>query len=223
MTSLSNIILQAKSQGYFFDDRPYKLNIIGVRNPYNTSPLRFEDEIAYFYYDENGNLVGNVSKATTSPSVYFLQNPINSKGSGILKQGQYEDAYSIGLHRGLYEALVQSKPVTVIRDADRNSIINLLAPTQTGLFGINIHRATANKNDSNIIGTDSAGCQTFKDINDFDEMMRLARKSRDLYGNKFTYTLIDQKNTYTNYAVVGTIIIGISLYILYLRNKKILS
>ena len=57
MASLDNIILQAKSQGYFFDERPYKLNLIGVRNPANTSPLKFDDQIAYFYYDDNGNAV----------------------------------------------------------------------------------------------------------------------------------------------------------------------
>ena len=90
MASLSNIILQAKSQGYFFDERPYKLNIIGVRNPTNTSPLKFDDQIAYFYYDDNGNLVGRVVRATTSPSIYFLQNPINISGAAILKQGQYK-------------------------------------------------------------------------------------------------------------------------------------
>ena len=121
---LENIILQSNSQGYFFDKRPYKLNIIGVRNPNNTSPIKFEDQIAYFYYDDNGNLKGNVVPATTSPSVYFLEKPMVSAGTAILKQGQYKDSYSIGLHRGKYEALVQSKAVTVIRDNDRNKIIN---------------------------------------------------------------------------------------------------
>ena len=186
MASLSNIILQAKSQGYFFDERPYKLNIIGVRNPTNTSPLKFDDQIAYFYYDDNGNLVGRVVRATTSPSIYFLQNPINISGAAILKQGQYKDSYSIGLHRGLYEALVQSKPVEVIRDKDRNSIINFFAPTQKGLFGINIHRATIGKDDTSVIGSDSAGCQTFQNTADFNDMMAMAKKSRSLYGNTFT-------------------------------------
>jgi hypothetical protein len=221
MSSLSSIILQANSQGYFFDKRPYKLNVVGVRNPTNTSPLKFEDEIAYFYYDDNGNLVGNVGVATTSPSIYFLENPINSKGAGILKQGQYKDAYSIGLHNGLYEALVQKKPVTVIRDADRNSIINLFAPTQTGLFGINIHRATAGKNDTSIIGRDSAGCQVFENVEDFDAMMDMAYRSKDMYGNTFTYTLIDQKNVITNYTLIGALVLGIGAYIYYLKRKKI--
>jgi hypothetical protein len=221
MQSLSSIILQANSQGYFFDKRPFKLNVVGVRNPKNTSPLRFDDAIAYFYYDNNGNLVGNVGRATTSPSIYYLEHPINSSGAGILKQGQYKDAYSIGLHKGKYEALVQTKPVEVIRDADRNSIINFFASTQKGLFGINIHHGTAGKDDTSIIDTDSAGCQTFQNVDDFDEMMDMARKSRDMYGNSFTYTLIDQKEAITNYTIVAAIGVGIVFYIYYLKRKKV--
>jgi hypothetical protein len=90
----------------------FKLNLIGVRNPANTSPQTFEDHIAYFYYDDNGNLVGKVVPATTSPSVYFLNNPMESAGTAILKQGQYVNSHKIGLHRGKYEALVQQNPVT---------------------------------------------------------------------------------------------------------------
>lgn len=221
MTSLNSVILQANSQGYFFDKRPFKLNVVGVRNPTNTSPLKFDDQIAYFYYDENGNIVGKVVRGTTSPSIYFLQNPINTKGAGILKQGQYKDAYSIGLHRGLYEALIQSKPVEVIRDADRNSIINFFAPTQTGLFGINIHRATIGKDDSSVIGTDSAGCQTFQNTADFNDMMAMAKKSRSMYGNTFTYTLIDQKEILTNYTLVAGIVVGLIAYVYYLRKKQV--
>jgi hypothetical protein len=222
MASLSNIILQAKSQGYFFDERPYKLNLIGVRNPANTSPLKFDDQIAYFYYDDNGNAVGRVVRATTSPSIYFLENPMNIDGAAILKQGQYKDAYSIGLHRGLYEALVQSKPVEVMRDKDRNAIINFFAPTQKGLFGINIHRATLGKDDSSVIGWDSAGCQTFQNSSDFNDMMAMAKKSRKLYGNTFSYTLIDQKELITNYTLVGGLVLGIGLYIYYLKHKKVI-
>jgi hypothetical protein len=217
---LNTVILQANSQGYFFDKRPYKLNVMCIRNPKNTSPIKFEDQIAYFYYDDNENINGRVVPATTNPSVYFLEKPMVSAGTAILKQGQYKDTYSIGLHRGKYEALVQSKPVTVIRDNDRNQIINFLAPTTTGLYGINIHRASV-KNNVQYIEADSAGCQTFQNKSDFDDMMKIARKSRDLYGNKFTYTLIDQKEVYTNYAIIGGLIIAVTLYLKYKKDKNL--
>ena len=188
---LTDIIKSAERLGYTIDKRPNKLNIIGVRNSTATSQDKFDDLIAYFTYDNNGKIVGRVVTGTTDPSTYFLKSPMNLKGAAILKSGQYKDAYQLGLHRGKYEALVQRKPVEVIRDNDRNALINYLAPTQTGLYGINIHKAQKGKNNEDIIGLDSAGCQVFRNIRDFEDMMQLARISKNKYGNSFTYTLIE--------------------------------
>jgi hypothetical protein len=221
--NLEDIISLVKSQGYEVDTTPYKLNVVGIRDTANTEPILFQDEIAYFYYDQNGNLVGNVARGTTSPSVYYLENPMNIGGAAILKQGQYKNAYAIGLHRGKYKALVQVKPVTVMRDKDRNSYLDFFAPTQTGLYGINIHKATI-KNNQAEIGRDSAGCQVFMNINDYNDMMKMAETSRIKNGNTFTYTLIDKKQILKkrlNLAAVGGILIGLTGYIYYLRKKKI--
>jgi hypothetical protein len=220
--SLNNIIKSAEKLGYNVDKRPNKLNIIGVRNSAATSQDKFDDLIAYFTYDDNGNLIGKVVTGTTDPSTSFLKSPINVKGAAILKSGQYKDAYQIGLHRGKYEALVQAKPVTVIRDDDRNALINYFAPTQTGLYGINIHKSTKGKNNEDIIGLDSAGCQVFRNIPDFMDMMRLAQTSRKKYGNSFTYTLIDQRDTLKFRNTTLSLIAGVSLLVLsgYLFIKK---
>jgi len=219
---LTDIIKSAERLGYTIDKRPNKLNIIGVRNSKATSQDKFDDLIAYFTYDANGNLVGKVVSGTTDPSTYFLKSPINAKGAAILKSGQYKDAYQIGLHRGKYEALVQRKPVTVIRDDDRNALINYFAPTQTGLYGINIHKSTKGKNNEDIIGADSAGCQVFRNIPDFMDMMRLAQTSRKNYGNSFTYTLIDERDTLKFRNTSVSLIVGFGLLILasYLYIKK---
>jgi hypothetical protein len=222
--TLEDVISLVKSQGYEIDTTPFKLNVVGIRDTANTEPILFQDEIAYFYYDQNGNLVGKVARGTTSPSVYYLQNPINSGGAAILKQGQYKDSYAIGLHRGKYKALVQVKPVTVIRDKDRNSYLDFFASTTTGLYGINIHKATI-KNNRAEIGTDSAGCQVFMNIEDFDDMMKMADTSRIKNGNTFTYTLIDKKEIIKkrlDLALVGAILIGLTGYVYYLRKKKVL-
>jgi hypothetical protein len=219
---LNSIIKSAEKLGYAIDKRPNKLNLIGVRNSNATSQDKFDDSLAYFTYDANGNLVGKVVPATTDPSTYFLKSPINAKGAAILKSGQYKDAYQIGLHRGKYEALVQAKPVTVIRDDDRNAFINYFAPTQTGLYGINIHKSTKGKNNEDIIGADSAGCQVFRNIPDFLDMMRLAQTSRKNYGNSFTYTLIDERDTLKFRNTTLSFIVGFGLLALasYLYIKK---
>lgn len=221
---LTDIIKSAERLGYTIDKRPNKLNIIGVRNSKATSQDKFDDLLAYFIYDNNGKLVGRVVSGTTDPSTSFLKSPINLKGAAILKSGQYKDAYQLGLHRNKYEALVQRKPVEVIRDNDRNALINYLAPTQTGLYGINIHKSTKGKNNEDIIGKDSAGCQVFRNIRDFEDMMQLARISKNKYGNNFTYTLLDDRdllkfaNT-TILLVAGIGLVGLSVYLFIKKSK----
>lgn len=216
MATLQQIIKTAESKGYTIDKRPFKLNLIGVRNQKATNQNTFDDQIAYFYYDNNGQLRGKVSVGTTDPSTYWLNNPMNVKGAAVLKSGEYKDAYAIGLHRGQYTALVQVKPVTTIRDNDRNALINYFAPTTTGLYGINIHRATLNKANKAVIGQDSAGCQVFRDVADYNEMIGLAKNSREKYGNKFSYILIDElddiKFRNTGLLIAGLGLIGFSLY-----------
>lgn len=221
-TNLNSIIKSAEKLGYPIDKRPNKLNVIGVRNSKATSQDKFDDLIAYFTYDDKGNLVGKVVSGTTDPSTAFLKAPINVKGAAILKSGQYKDAYAIGLHRGQYEALVQVKPVTVIRDSDRNAFINYFAPTQTGLYGINIHKSTKGKSNEDIIDRDSAGCQVFRNIPDFMDMMRLAQTSRKNYGNTFTYTLIDERDTLKFRNTTFSLLFGFGLLTLasYLYIKK---
>jgi hypothetical protein len=216
MATLQQIIKTAENKGYTIDKRPFKLNIIGVRNAKATNQNTFDDQLAYFYYDNNGQLRGKVAVGTTDPSTYWLNNPMNVKGAAVLKSGEYKDAYAIGLHRGQYTALVQVKPVTTIRDNDRNAIINYFAPTTTGLYGINIHRATLNKQNKAVIGQDSAGCQVFRDVADYNEMIDLAKKSREKYGNKFSYILIDEldeiKFRNTSILFLGLGLVSFSLY-----------
>jgi len=221
---LTDIIKSAERLGYSIDKRPNKLNIIGVRNSAATSQDKFDDLLAYFFYDKNGKLVGRVVSGTTDPSTVFLKSPINLKGAAILKSGQYKDAYQLGLHRNKYEALVQRKPVTVIRDDDRNALINYLAPTQTGLYGINIHKSTKGKNNEDIIGLDSAGCQVFRNIRDFEDMMQLARISKNKYGNSFTYTLLDDRDLIkfanTSVALIAGIgLVAASIYFFIKKSK----
>ena len=219
--TLNEIIATARSKGYTIDKRPFKLNLIGVRNSAATDQQKFDDQIAYFYYDNNGKLIGKVATGTTDPSTYFLNEDMNPKGAAILQAGEYKDTWGIGLHRGSYKALVQNKPVTVIRDNDRNAYINYFAFTTTGLYGINIHRASLSKNNVTEIGRDSAGCQVFQNASDFNSMMGMAETSRSKYGNQFSYILIDQRDT-IKFRNTALLIVGLGLlgYATYLLLKK---
>jgi len=227
--NLQEVIDEMKSLGYKVDMRPYKLNVVGIRDASVAVPENYSDNIAYFLWDNDGNLQGQIAEATTTPGIQYLNDPMNSSGTAILKQGQYVDTYIIGLHRGKYEALVQrGGPVTVIRDTDRNGVLNYFGKTFSGMYGINIHRSTASYASQDKIGPDSAGCQVFRWKDDFDDMMKKAKKSRDLYGNKFTYTLIDkreqlqnQRKKEINYAIIGGVLIGLGIYGYFLYKKGI--
>ena len=140
---LNTLITIMRNNKYEIKERPYELNIVGVRTD-NWTPNSFDDFIFVFYKDDKGNWQGSKNPATTDPGTYWLKNPMNVNGTAILKAGQYINSHKIGYHKGQYKALVQSKPLTVFRDYDRNAILDFNnGKEQTGLFGINIQRLQA--------------------------------------------------------------------------------
>ena len=111
---------------------------------------------------------------------------MNPKGCAVLKPGQYVDSWKIGMHQGKYKALVQAKPITVYRDGNKNDLAEESSVEQTGLFGINIHRANPSAI-STIIDKWSAGCQVLNNPEQFKTLLDTCEKS----GRKeFTYTLL---------------------------------
>lgn len=174
---------------YAITQRPYELNIVGLRYRF-TVPDKFDDIITVFYKDQKGQWLYVSLQATTDPGAYWLKTWMNPKGTAILKPGQYINSHCIGLHRGKYQALVQQNPVTVIRDNNKDNRLDFEGSIQeTGLFGINIHRA-AGTGISKRVDKHSAGCQVLADASDFNLLMEIARRHKKLYGNKFTYTLL---------------------------------
>ncbi len=189
---LAAIINVFRSKTFEVYSRPYELNIVGIRAD-STIPNRFDDEIHVFFKNNRNQWIHYPFPATTDPGTYWLKKPMHPQGTAILKQGQYIGAYQIGLHKGKYYALVQRKPVTVLRDYDRNAMLDFFnGRPDTGMFGINIHRASV-KGTTKTVDIYSAGCQVFSNINDFNLFMQLCEKHRELYGNSFTYTLIDKR------------------------------
>ncbi|HEV8285716.1 MAG TPA: hypothetical protein VGQ09_15485 [Chitinophagaceae bacterium] len=189
---LAAIINSLRLKTYETYSRPFELNIIGIRNQ-STVPNRFDDEIHVFFKNNSKQWVHYIFPATTDPGTYWLKNPMTPQGTAILAQGQYKEAYQIGLHRDKYFALVQRMPVTVLRDYDRNAILDFNnGRPETGLFGINIHHASVNGT-TKTVDNYSAGCQVFANINDFNLFMQLCERHKQLYGNSFTYTLIDKR------------------------------
>ena len=189
LVAITNVL---RLKTYEIYNKPYQLNIIGIRSV-DTVPNRFDDEIHIFFKNNSNQWVHYIFPATTDPGTYWLKNPLNPQGTAILSQGQYQNSYQIGLHRGKYYALVQSKPVTVLRDYDRNAILDFNnGKPETGMFGINIHHASVNGT-TKTVDNYSAGCQVFANINEFNLFMQLCERHKQVYGNSFTYTLIDKR------------------------------
>ena len=136
--------------------------------------------------------------ATTDPGKYWVENVMRREGVACLKAGQYK-SYRIDKHRGIYDCLSQREgEVTVYRDSNMDGCYDLDDDnTQTGYFGINIHRATAREGKkSTQVDKWSAGCQVIASNDDWNDFIFACYKAREIWGNKFTYTLINSDDIY---------------------------
>lgn len=167
---------------------PINLNIWGIRSK-DIDINYYNDVIIIFYNDSINSWYIDIYDATTKPGSYYLQNPLNEKGCAILKEGFYRGLWKIGLHKG-YTALIQANPCTVYRDNNKDNIIDKDIPTETGMFSIDLHRASAWKVEDEV-GLYSAGCQVIKDVNEFNiHILPLVKKA---IGNGTTsYALINE-------------------------------
>jgi len=186
-----------ESKGHkWFEKGNYNLNIVGVRNSntHNKVTNKFDDCITVSY-NVDGEEKFHCFAATTDPGKYWEENIMRKDGVAILVPGQYRSSHKIRKHQGKYEALCQQKDVKVYRDNNKDGVYDMLAESiQEGIFGINIHKAGSRVNGSTQIDKWSAGCQVFSKESDFNQLMDLAYKAKDLYGNSFTYTLIESKD-----------------------------
>lgn len=194
LCSSINLEKVLNKKGYkYFSKGNFNLNIVGIRRDNNKCTNDFGDFMIIEYKDAYDNIQRKVFPCTTTPGLVSLQKPENYKGCAILVPDQYCGCWIIGKHKGKYDALVQRKPVRIYRDNNRDSIYDYNSTTiDNGVFGINIHKAGIS---SVVVNNWSAGCQVLANKNDFDTLMRLARKQiASGRGSTFTYTLLTEKD-----------------------------
>ena len=188
------------SKGYkYFEGDNYDVNIIGVRNSDTDGKVtnKFDDIMTISYKCEDGYWHYYEYKCTTDPGDDWMDNPMSpKKGCAVLKPGQYRGSHKLRLHLGKYLALGQKKDVTVYRDNNRNDKYEFDESTcDTGVFGINIHRATALEGKtSTYVNKWSAGCQVIASNDDWMEFLSICQEAREHWGNSFSYTLIESKD-----------------------------
>lgn len=194
MIVIANLKQTYLDKGYTFygEGKDWNVNIFGIRYGGTIIDNKFDDAIGIVYYVQGiAHLFSTMG--TTQPGAYYMEQPMNDAGTAILVPGQYKGVYQIGLHLGQYEALVQRGKLKIYRDNDRDKEYDLDPKTMIGVegSGINIHHAS-NTGVSTFINNWSAGCQVIASITAWNEFMSIIKRSRDLYGNKFTYTLFTE-------------------------------
>ena len=186
-----------ESKGHkWFEGGDYNLNIVGIRNSdtHGVVTNKFDDKLTVSY-SVNGEMKYHEFDATTDPGSHWEKNLLNKDGVAILVPNQYRGSHEIRKHQGKYEALCQKKPVKVYRDNNKDGKYDMLEENiHEGIFGINIHKAGSRVEGSTQIDKWSAGCQVFSKESEFNQLMELAYKAKNLYGNSFTYTLIESKD-----------------------------
>lgn len=197
---IRNVMTQ---KGYtFYTSGTYNLNLIGVRSS-NSKSDQFDDHFHVIYRGEDNRFKHLTFDCTTDPGKNWLLNPMNIAGCAIMVPGQYRSAYTIGKHKGDYDALVQAKPICFVRDGnkDQNLDFSLYGTADArkknafmDVIGANIHRASAVKKLLNV-GLYSAACQVIDDPADFKTLMDLVPlQVKNGNGKNFTYSLLEESD-----------------------------
>ncbi len=188
-----------KSKGYVWfsddDNKGYDVNIVSVRNSVPGSKVTnvFDDTLT-LSYKEGGVWKSYSWDVTTDPGTKAVLQFHNTRGVAILVPGQYRGSHVIRLHQGKYEAVCQDKSVKVFRDRNKDMKFDMDVNTiESGVFGINIHRSNPTT-ESMYVENWSEGCTVFKRVKDFNLFMQICKKSSQIHGNRFTYTLLESRD-----------------------------
>ncbi|HHN48737.1 MAG TPA: N-acetylmuramoyl-L-alanine amidase [Bacteroidales bacterium] len=190
-----NIVRAMELKGYrvFRESRKnYNLNIVGIRKT-DAEPDKFNDQIVVFWlFDGKWHL--REYSATTDPGLAFLNAPVNQPGNILLKDGQYLSAFRLGRTQGKFKALVQARPLTVIRNFKRNSLMfTTNGKQQTGFFGIHVYHTPGSG--LNVFTRQwTAGSQLFAKTSDYAGFIKLCENAVLNWDNSFTYTLLNEND-----------------------------
>jgi len=189
------LLLAYNWKGYrFFDDGAYNVNLFGIRSKDRTADI-FNDTLGIAYRDEFNQPNILLFKATTDPGSYFLNFKMgNKEGTAILVPGQYSSCFKIGMHKG-YEALIQSNKAKfkVWRDCDQDGKLTIGGMIYDDVTGLNVH-TTSFINEIEKVGAYSAGCQVIQNDKDLQIFLSVIKRSAEIYGDYFSYTLFDESD-----------------------------
>lgn len=126
-----------RSRGHLVFGEPFSANLIVVRGPGKPGDW---DGVLYLAATV-GTGTGWAIEAwpcATRPGPGFVRSPVNPLGCGMLAPAQNRLSHALGLHRGR-PALVQVGAVAVLRDPDRDALLEPTVPEVNRGGGFNVH------------------------------------------------------------------------------------
>ncbi len=172
-----------RGAGHTWTTRWDYINLVGVRG---WAGGRHVENLFNAYNDTLFVVVGGMVRAveafqaTVDPGQLREPNP---HGVAHLAPGHY--LYKSGIHRGREKALVQARPVTVLRYFDEDP--DRMAPMrERGWFGINIHRGGTSAS----VGPWSAGCQVIHGSR-WPRFLELIKRAESAGQRLFRYSLFE--------------------------------
>ncbi len=188
------------AKGYVVFDNPkgYDINIVGIRATQRV-PDVFDDLLTVSWVDRvTGEWVSHMWNATTDCGLLAAEQSTIEGGPAFLAPGQYRSSHMIRKHQGKYDAVCQkwgmNLPVFRLGNVEDYGKTVDWKPSFTWFgngTGINIHRAREQGVTPRVANW-SAGCQVFEHAADFEAFMGICRAAKNIWGNSFTYTLIDE-------------------------------
>ena len=227
------IIRTMRRKGYRIFERPYEVNIIGIRKRYEGDKYSnsFDDDLFVIYKDDTSKWISKKFKISTMPGYYkaieietnsggnkkislqregyklksnqvFAGNTKDGKaidikltsimlsrgGMGILMESQYIDVYTIGNWMG--DAMKTRGKQKFYRDTTEGNIIKYTKRGE-GSVGMFIHKGFPG---GRSVFNWSEGCQVFSSKSEMDEFYKICRIHEKRYGNKFSYTLMLERD-----------------------------
>lgn len=202
MKTVNKVMEFMAKKGYsMFIDKPYDLNIVGIRSEFVLD--KFNCQLLIFYVNEEKHLQYHLFPFTTYPGKYWLFNPMTAGGTAVITEGQHRSVWNIGMHHNIvalvqnYQTSPKHKPMSWVRVPQGTVKITrdmiLKGRIESGYVGLNCHPVM--DGDNTTVGQDSAGCQVAVYRADFDFITSICRKQiAAMNGDLFSYTLIHNQD-----------------------------
>lgn len=193
--TLEQIVDVMISKGMKVFRNPFSMNHGGIRTKDNAAET-YNDFLFMYYWNDKGQLCGIVEPGTTDAGLFYRKNPINVKGTAIIKHSeQYIGAmdyqnppvdFKLG-HNGK-EAFRQVQPMKYWRDADRDNYLEFDGEVFEEIAYTNGHDMGTGVS----VGKNSAGCYGSAPAT-MDKFYALAKlQIKHKQGSRLTLTMLHE-------------------------------